>query len=217
MNRVDEEHGEEAAAAFPWPPSPGVSPVAAVAGTWRGAALSPRSFFRGMPEHGSVSAALLYYLPLGIAIAGADLFWTTVRGTAVAEREAELGSLQLGGGIGPVVEFLLSPLALLLILFLAAGATHLMLRLVGGANRDFAFTTRIYAFAYSPQILGIIPIVGGMAGFAWMVVVAVIGVREGQRTTTGRALAAVLVPVAIGLILAAVATFVAGTGSLILH
>jgi hypothetical protein len=223
VNGDDELYSERAAAAvddpstFPWPPPEGSSVVEAFGRTWRGASLEPRRFFGSLPEHGSIPGALLYYVPLGIAVAGANLFWSLLRGGVETEQDAVLGELDLGRAISPVLEFLFSPLILLLSLFLAAGVTHLLLRLFGGANRDYGFTTRVFAFAYSPQILGIVPVVGGVVGFVWMIVVAMIGLKEGHRTTMGRVAAAVLIPVTIALIALAIAAFVAATGRILLH
>jgi hypothetical protein len=208
--------GEVAAAQFPWPPAEGESIVAAFGRTWTGASLRPRTFFRGIPDAGSIGAALLYYLPLGIAVAGADLFWTMVRGPAALEREEVLGRIDLGG-IDPVVGFLLSPIVLLASLVVSAAATHLLLRLFGGANRNFGVTTRVFAYSYSPQILGVVPVAGSVIGFVWMVVVAVIGLREAHETTLGRVLAAVMIPVVLALIALAIAAFMTVAGSVILH
>lgn len=209
-------YDDDAAAApeaqFPWPPAEGESIPGAFARTWRGAALEPRRFFAALPETGSLGAALLYYLPLGILVAAGNFMWAAVGGGMGAERDAVLGAETT---FTPLVQFLLSPLILLLSLFLAAGVTHLLLRLLGGATRDFGFTSRLFAFAYSPQAVGVVPVVGTAIGFAWMVVVAIVGLREGHRTTTGRAAAAVLVPVMIGLVFVAAATFIALTGRLL--
>lgn len=188
---------------FPWPPADDESVPGALAATWQGASLRPATFFRAMPARGSLGAALLYYLPIGILVAGADLFWTTVRGGA---SDADI-VLDSAPSLPPLVSFLLSPVLLIASLFVAAGATHILLRIVGGANRDFAFTTRLFAFAYSPQILGVVPAVGVVVGFVWMVVIAIIGIREGHGTSTARAAAAVLIPVFIGLAFLAVAWF----------
>jgi hypothetical protein len=204
-------------APFPWPPAEGESIPAAYGRTWYGASLQPQRFFAAMPAAGSVGHALLYYLPIGIVVAGTNLFWTMARGGVAPEEEAVLGEMPIGGAMSPLLEFLFSPLILLISIFMAAGVTHLLLRLVGGANRDFGFTTRVFAFAYSPQLLGIVPVVGAVVGFIWMVVVAVMGLREGHRTTLFRAAVAVLIPVAIGLALVAVAAFVASTGNILLH
>lgn len=202
---------------FPWPPAKGESILRAFSDTWTGAALRPGDFFRRMPEHGTVRTALLYYVPLGILVAGATLFWALVAGPTDADREVVLGEVPLAGPMNPLVEFLLSPLLLLASLFIAAGVVHLLLRMFGGANRSFGFTTRVFAYAYSPQALGIIPVVGTVVGFIWMVGVAIIGLRAGHGTSTGRAAAAVLIPVVIALFFLAIAAIVAVTGDLIVH
>jgi hypothetical protein len=196
---------------FPWPPAAGESAITAFIETWTGASLRPRESFRRLPD-GTIRAALSYYIPLGIAVAGIELFWMFLLEGLDPEREAVLGEPAIAGVMHPVVWFLLSPLILLVSLFLAAGAVHALLALFGGANRPFTVSARVLAFAYSPQILSIVPLVGSVAGSAWMVAVAIIGLREAHATTTGRAAAAVLIPVASVLIFIAIATFVAATG-----
>jgi hypothetical protein len=201
---------------FPWPPAEGESFFAAFVDTWKRAALTPGRFFRAMPEHGSIRSALVYYLPLGIAVSGANLFWALTLDRLQPEQETVLGEMPLQT-MNPLVEFFLAPVVLLAALFLAAAVTHGLLRLFGGATRGYGFTTRVFAFAYSPQVLAIIPVVGTVTGFVWMVVVAIIGLREGHRTSTGRVLAAVLIPVVLVLMLMAVAAFIATTGRLLTH
>jgi hypothetical protein len=201
--------------AFPWPPAEGDSVVGAFARTWKGSSLQPRAFFGALPAGGSLGAALLYYLPIGIAVAGANLFWTLARGAAGTDRDAVLGRAETMTGLSPLTEFLFSPVVLLLSLLVSAAITHLLLRLFGGAHRDVWFTTRVFAFSYSPQLLAIVPVVGSVVGFFWMVVVAVIGVREGHGISTGRAAAAVLIPVVIGLVFVGLAVFLQLTGNLL--
>jgi hypothetical protein len=217
--RYDEnEHPADAAGEpFPWPPPEGESIVSAFGRTWQGASLQPRRFFHAMPEHGSIRSALLYYIPIGIAVAGANLFWTQLRGGIDAEQDAVLGEMPLGGAMNPLLEFFFAPVILVVSLLLSAAITHGLLKLFGGPNRGFRFTTRIFAFAYSPQILGVIPVAGTVIGFVWMVGVAVIGLREGHGTTTARAAAAVLIPVAVALIFVALAAFLATTGRILLN
>ncbi|HSJ10450.1 MAG TPA: Yip1 family protein [Longimicrobiales bacterium] len=181
---------------FPWPPAESESIATAFADTWRGAALEPAAFFRAMPREAGIGPALLYYLPLGIAVAGATLFWTLVGGGALGG-----GLLDGFGGPGapesnPLVDFLMSPLILLLSIFLSAGVSHLMLKMLGGANRPVGTTVRVFAYAYSPQILGVIPWVGQLVGGLWMVVIAIIGLREAHGTSGMRAAIAILVPLA---------------------
>jgi hypothetical protein len=197
---------------FPWPPAESESIPNAFVETWRGAALEPAAFFRAMPREAGIGPALLYYLPLGIAVAGATLFWTLVGGGALG------GGLLDGFGpeapdANPLVGFLTSPLILLLSIFLSAGVTHLMLKLLGGANRPVGTTVRVFAYAYSPQILGIIPWVGQVVGGLWMVVIAIIGLREAHGTSGMRAAISVLVPLAVAVFFVILSLLILATSS----
>jgi hypothetical protein len=197
---------------FPWPPAEGESIVNAFARTWREASLHARAFFTAMP-HDDIRSALVYYLLIGIAVAGATLFWTTVLSSMPAGGMLDkLG----GGGMSPIIEFLLSPLILLLSIFIASGVTHLLLMMFGGAHNGYKVTLRVFAFAYSPQILGVIPVVGQLAGFVWMIIIAIVGLSAAHNTGTGRAAAAVLLPVFVGvLMMVLVAAFFLAAGGLV--
>lgn len=202
---------------FPWPPAEGDSIVDAWGRTWHGASLTPRRFFSQMPRPGSLGAAVLYYLSIGIAVAGAQLFWAMVRGTGEAPVDARAGPV-MPAAWRPLIDFLTAPVILLLSLFVAAGVTHLLLKLMGGTRSDnggYGTTARVFAYAYSPQMLGIVPVVGVFAGFIWMVIAAIAGLREAHGTTTGRAAAAVLVPLTTGLVFVALAELIVRMGALL--
>jgi hypothetical protein len=209
---------EERTSTFPWPPGDSDTVVDAWARTWQGASLTPRSFFSLMPREGSLGAAVLYYLSIGIAVAGAQLFWSMAGGADDMPMATTVGATDAIAPWSPLIEFLTAPVILLLSLFIAAGATHLLLKVLGGTQRgdgSYGTTARVFAYAYSPNILGIIPVIGVVAGFVWMVVVAIVGVREAHRTTTGRASAAVLVPLTIGLAFVALAELIVRLGGLL--
>jgi hypothetical protein len=84
-----------------------------------------------------------------------------------------------------VIEFLLSPLLLIVTLFVVSGVCHLCLMMTGGANYGFQTSARVFAYAYSPALFGVIPFLGNLVAFFWMIVLAVVGLREAHRTTTG--------------------------------
>lgn len=200
----------DAAAAFPWPPAPDESVFDAWGRTWSGASLAPRRFFAALPRARPITPAILYYLSIGVPVAGAQLFWAMVLGTPGDGTASVIG----GKPWAPLIDFLFSPILLLISLFLSAGVAHLLLKLFGGTSGGYSLTTRVFAFAYSPQILGMVPVLGSIAGFIWMVVIAIIGVREAHHTTTGRAAAAILIPLSIGLAFIAVAELIARAGLL---
>jgi hypothetical protein len=201
--------------AFPWPPAEDASVAAAFVQTWQAATFQPAALFRALPERASLASALLYYLPLGIIIAGAELFWRIVRARGT-EQDSTMWSLGAGdAAVHPLIFFLLSPLLLVFSLFLPAAITHALLKLFGGASRAYTTTTTVFAFAYSPMFFSVVPVAGSIIGFIWMVVVAIIGLREAQHTSTGRAAAAVLIPVVFALLMVGLAYFVQLAGTLL--
>ena len=200
---------------FPWPPGGDESILTAFADTWRGASLDPSRFFRSMPSSGRLGPELLYYLAIGIAVAGATMFWSLL-GLNLSTM-AQLGGVQeSGSALSPVIDFLLSPLILIFSLFLASGVTHLMLKLLGGARSGYSATARVFTYAYSPQVFGIIPWAGQAIGMVWMVVIAIIGLREVHGTSTGRAAAAVLIPFAVAVFFIAISMFILAASSVLL-
>lgn len=182
----------EAPREFPWPPREDEPILGAFGETWKGASLEPTAFFSRMPRASGTGGALIYYLAIGVLVAGATLFWQSVGGGAFQPGAIE--ELGLGEDDNPLVSFLLSPVFLLLGLALAGGVTHVMLLLVGGATHGFATTLRVLCYAYSPQILGVIPVAGTVVGTIWMLVVAIIGLRSAHETETWRPVLAVLLP-----------------------
>ena len=201
--------------AFPWPPPEDVSIPGAFVRTWQGATFEPTRFFRAMPAGSTARSALLYYLPLGILIAGADLFWETVV-QPVTDQDTVLSSLTgAEQTVAPLTWFLMQPLLLLLSLFISAAVTHALLKLFGGASRSVGFTTAVFAFGYSPMLFGVIPYVGVLVGFVWVITITIIGLREGHGTSTGRAAAAVLIPVVFALFMLAIVMLFATAGSLL--
>lgn len=188
---------------FPWPPPEDGAVLAAFGETWKSAVLDPGAFFRALPPRQGAGPAILYYLVLGILLAGVGLFWdVTGFFTSAAGEEAVAGEAGFGT-LDPVVGFLLSPLLLMLGLLLSAGITHLVLLVFGGARNGFGTTLRVFCYAYSPMIFGVVPILGTVIGAVWMVVLAIIGLREAHQTEGWKAGVAVLLPflVLVGLVI----------------
>lgn len=182
---------------FPWPPGEQDSILDGFTETWSGAALRPRSFFAAMPASLSFGAALLYYLVVGIVAAAIRLFWGLVLPAPDITFLDELFPNAMRGS--PLVEFLASPLTLLLSLYLAAGITHLLVLLLVPNHRRFGTTLRVFCFAYSPALCAVVPYAGSAVGFVWLTALSIIGVREAHGTSGARAAATVLVPLALAL------------------
>lgn len=176
---------------FPWPPSEDESALGSFGATWKGATFKPRAFFGRIPREAGTGAALLYYLALVLIVAGASLFWDSLALFSAPLDDA------LGMGmepVSPIVSFLLTPAILLVMLFISAAITHGLLSLFDGGRHGFGTTIRVFCYAYSPGLFGVIPLLGGLVGSVWMVVLLIIGLREAHETDGWKAAVAVLLP-----------------------
>ena len=88
--------------------------------------------------------------------------------------------------------------------FLVSAVLHVCLMIVRGNKKGFEATFRVIAYANSTQIFGIIPVLGGLVGGIWTVVVWIIGIRESHGISTGRSALAVFLPILVIIVLALV-------------
>jgi len=86
-------------------------------------------------------------------------------------------------------------------ILIGSGVTHLCLMVVGGNRKGFEATFRAISYSYSAQLFYIVPFIGNLVGGIYLLILTILGVREGHGITTGRAVLAVLLPVivAVGL------------------
>ena len=191
---------------FPWPPREDDSIPNSLATTWKESVFHPTDFFRRMPTEFDFGWVLGYYLIVGVVAAGISLFWEMVLGPSLAERWLPAAAAEPGN---PFVDFLLSPLWLLIGLYLVAAVVHVVLLVVRGANQGYGATLRVFGYSAGPQLFTIVPFIGPAVGGVWSLVITVIGLREAHRTSTGKAVTAVLVPT-IFLLLLAILLVIAG-------
>jgi hypothetical protein len=115
-----------------------------------------------------------------------------------------------GGAFGSLIaNIIFIPIGTAIGLFIGAAIYHLLvLLIIRPSHAGYEATFRVVAYAAVLQLLSwlaYIPILGILVALAigiYNVVLTVIGVREMHATTTGRAVAVVLIPVIIVLILA---------------
>ena len=104
----------------------------------------------------------------------------------------------VGMGIGWIVLLILSPLLIVIGVFLSAAILHVCLMIVGGAKQPFETTFRVVCFSTgSVSPLLIIPFCGGMVVGVWDVVLRCIGLARAHETDTGRAVLAVFLPIIV--------------------
>jgi hypothetical protein len=180
-------------------------PVGSFISTTRGVVLSPVNFFRSIARRGDFINPLLYALICALIAAFLGGLLGLLGGLLFAVPGDDTGAALTGGLIGGVAGILfnliLLPIFTVIVLFVGAAITHLLVMLlVRPTNAGFEATFRAGAYIQALQLISWIPIVNFIA-FIWAIVLYIFGIREVHNTTTGRAVAIVLIPVAVVLLL----------------
>ena len=124
------------------------------------------------------------------------------------------------GRAGFIASAIFAPIFILVALFIGAAILHACCLITGALSTSasgFEGSFRAVAYSQVASIASLIPAVGGLIAVVWWIFLAVMGVQRVHRTTQGRAIAAVLVPVIVccgGIILIAAlgAAFLLGRG-----
>lgn len=175
--------------------------------TWRQSVLEAARFFPRLRYGAGLARPLLYYLLVYVVAAFFGLWWDTL-GVAAGWRAA-VGPPGVDRGTAALLEFFAMPFLALLGLGLGTLVLHFFALLLAPERRGLGDTARVLCYAAGPAVLNIVPVVGPVVGFLWTLVLQVIGIRAAHRTTTGRAAAIVLLPLALALLLVLFWVFVA--------
>jgi hypothetical protein len=125
--------------------------------------------------------------------------------------ERRFGKMAELGGVGFVVKLLVAPFLIGIGIFLGAAILHVCCMLVGAlqdSRSGFEGSLRAVCYSEVSSLASIVPVVGGFIAVVWWIVLAVQGIERLHRTTSGKALAAVLIPVVVccgGIVLLALA------------
>ncbi len=164
--------------------------------------VTPTAFFSQLPTSGGYLNPILFgAMTLPIAL-GLTYLWI---------------GLFTGAGLRGFFGFLFA-MSLLFVMGIIAvpisfgiwsGILHLCLYLVGGAREGYQATFRVVSYSSVAGIFNAIPFVGTLASL-WGLVLTVIGLRETHRTTTGKAVAALLIPLGIAALFAILVVLTVG-------
>ncbi len=95
------------------------------------------------------------------------------------------------------ISMLLTPIFLMIGLFIWSLIHHVSLLLVGALNESdsgFEGTFRVNGYAYVVQLAAIVPFIGWLITVVWYIALMTIGATRIHQTTTGKALIAALLP-----------------------
>ncbi len=181
-------------------------PIQSFVSTVRRLVLEPVAFFRGMTRQGD------FVNPLVFAVICWEI--SAVIGGFLSVIASIVGIGVRGAGEAIVSFFaslILTPIFATVGLLIAAGIIHLLVVLIARPmSTGFETTFRVVSYANVTALVSWIPILGALVGAVWYTVLSILGVREGHATSTGKAAAVVLIPVAIALLILLVLAAVIG-------
>ena len=184
-------------------------------GTWANAFLETlkQSMFNPIAFFRHVSAGGGWARPLVFALIIALVAFVTVAAYQAGFGALETGVEMYGAKVAnwPLVAYLaavpfwimvISSIAVAPVLTAAAiliqtTVYHLCLMLLGAAKGGYAKTFRVVCYSAGPQILQVVPFVGGLVASVWQMVLAIIGLKEVHDTSYGRSTVAVFLPLIV--------------------
>jgi hypothetical protein len=156
--------------------------------TIKRAMLQPAAFFRAMPVGGGQIKPLIFYLLIAEFQIVLQMLWES---TGMFPDMAGQGTTT---GINILMLLIGYPIILTLLLYFMAMLVHICLGLVGGARRGFEGTFRALTYGSAPMVMTLIPMIGPLVGAVWSLVVTFLGYKHIHRTSTGKVLLAMLLP-----------------------
>ncbi|MCB1057826.1 MAG: YIP1 family protein [Acidobacteria bacterium] len=163
---------------------------------------SPQQAFARAERTGDYASPILFAVIVGWLGIIVGLVWQMLFGSLnflsmMGNHEGAGTQLALTGGI-VVVYAILAPIFIVIGLFIGAGILHLCLMLVKGLDSSqtgFEGTLRAVAYSGVAQLAQVVPFLGGIIAAVWVIVLYILGFVAVHRTTTQKAVIAVLLPV----------------------
>jgi hypothetical protein len=182
---------------------------------------SPKQAFSQTLKRGDYGSPLLFAIVVGWIGMVIGRLWDLLFGASIlsvlpSDLRGRIPFEAFGAG-GLVTSLIFAPVFIVIGLFLWSAMLHLSLVIVGGLERSeagFEGSFRVVSYSWVAQLANLIPVIGDLAVIVWSLVLAVIGVREIHKTTEGKAVVAVLIPVALCCVCAGLAVLLIVSGLL---
>ncbi len=165
--------------------------------TFKGVLFSPGNLFSTMTHKGGIKEPLAFGLLLGSLGTMLGVFWQflMIGDRLISTWPNLIGQFSLG--LIFLIVMILTPLYVIINMFVVSGILHLCLVITGAGRNGFEGTFRIVAYSQSIKLLSLVPFVGGFVGWFWHFIVQVIGLREMHETSSLRTIIAMLLPIVL--------------------
>jgi hypothetical protein len=166
---------------------------------------APSEAWSRTPEKGDLLKPLLFSVILGWV----GIIFSSVYGMFITaswmnmmppQYRRYMGGLGVLGAGSTILRMVLAPIFIAIALFIGAAIYHLCFMIVGALSSStsgFEGTFRVIAYSGVSSIAYVVPFVGGLLALVWRIVLMVMGAVALHRTTQGKAVAGVLIPLVL--------------------
>jgi hypothetical protein len=162
----------------------------------------PTHFFKNYKLDGPISRPLLFAVMIGWTASIINAIWVTLIQqsviTVLQEHMPEIEGVNWDQLVAQesafdfALKLFIAPIQFIIGIFIISGLYHLCLMMVKGANKNFQTTFHVVAYGITVAYIAvIIPICGGLIVVVYALILSVIGLMEGHRTDSGKAVFAV--------------------------
>ena len=191
-----------AGAGLPWEERARLGAVPAFVETVKLLVVNPTEAFARAKRRGDLFSPIAFAVVLGWAGVIFQSLWSLAFGSSLLDLMPPEMREVSGFGVaaktfGLVAQIILAPIFIVIFLFIGSAIVHLMLMLVGGTKASeagFEGTLRSLAYSTVSQLASVVPFAGGLIAMVWAIVLEMIGLATLHRTSYGKAIAAILLP-----------------------
>jgi len=198
-----------APAGLPWEMRPQVGFADALVDTIRLFVTSPAEAWSRTREKGDIGQPLLFAVVVGWIGIAFNSVWNLIFGNMwlrflpmlPPQMRDQMAFRGFGRGVGStLVALILAPLFVIIGLFIWAAVLHLCFMIVGALSTStagFEGTFRVIGYSSVSQLAQVVPVVGGLVALVWNLILVVMGAQRIHRTTQGKAIVGLLIPIVL--------------------
>lgn len=176
--------------------------------TIRDSCVSSTRFFSARSVAGTFGPPILYAVIIQMTAATGRLAWAALLGKGSAALMMAPGASMTAAGAA------LMPLFIVMGLVAWALLIHGALIVLNGRKRGLEGTLRVVCYSTTPDLMGVIPIVGEIVGLVWKTYLTLSGLKAVHRVGMLKAAAAITLPIMVTTVLVLVAALVLVLGAL---
>jgi hypothetical protein len=189
--------------ALPWEDRPRVGFADALVDTIRLFATKPSEAWSRTREKGDIAQPLLFAICVGWIGAAFNAVYGLMFGQAwlrwlPADVRHQMAGFLVASAGGTALQICLAPIGVVIGLFIGAAILHVCFLIVGALSNStagFEGTVRVVGYSWVTQLAQIIPVFGGLVAAVWSLVLAVMGAQALHKSSQGKAVMGVLLPV----------------------